>query len=461
MGVYRLQEIKVLSPTAILGYGFPVESFQNGLAQHPDFIAVDAGSTDPGPYYLGAGVSFTDREAVKRDLKLILKAGKELGIPVLIGSAGGSGANEHLAWNEEIVKEIAQEENLNIKTAIITAEIPKTEILKKYEEGKIKPLPPAGEILREDIENTSRIVAQMGIEPIIDALDNDVDLVLAGRAFDPTVFAAPCIKAGFPQGLALHMGKILECASIAATPGSGSDCMLGTLRHDCFILEALNPNRRCTVTSIAAHTLYEKNNPYKLHGPGGIIDLEQTQFTQLDDRRVKVTGSQFIPSPEYTIKLEGAKKTGYRTISIAGTRDPIMIAQIDEIISEIKNMVRHNFSHIKNDEYQILFSIYGKNGVMGKLEPKKDIIPHELGVIIEVVAKTQEMANTICSFTRSSMLHYGYPGRIATAGNLAFRYSPSDIPAGEVYEFSIYHLLTVNDPKEYFPITIKTIKGSE
>ena len=48
-----------------------------------------------------------------------------------------------------------------------------------------------------------------------------------------------------------------------------------------------------------------------------------------------------------------------------------MIAQIDEIISEIKNMVRHNFSHIKNDEYQILFSIYGKNGVMGKLEPKR------------------------------------------------------------------------------------------
>lgn len=456
-----MEELKVLSPTAILGYGFPEESFQRGLEQHPDFIAVDAGSTDPGPYYLGAGVSFTDRQAVKRDLKLMLKAGKKLKIPVLVGTAGGSGANEHLYWTEDIVREIAREENLELKVAVIEAQIPKEEILKKYEEGKIKPLAPAGELTREDIEETTRIVAQMGVEPIIDALENDVDLVLAGRAFDPTAFAAPCIKAGFPAGLALHMGKILECASIAATPGSGSDCMMGTLRHDCFILEALNPKRKCTVTSIAAHTLYEKDDPYRLHGPGGIINLEETEFTQIDERRVKVSGSKFIPSEEYTIKLEGAKKTGYRTISIAGTRDPIMINQIDDILEAVKDMAKNNFSNIKSDDYQILFALYGKDGVMGKLEPLKDKPSHEIGIIIEVVAKTQEMANTICSFTRSSLLHYGYPGRIATAGNLALRYSPSDIEAGEVYEFSIYHLLTVEDPKEYFPITVKTIKGSE
>ncbi len=455
-----MREIKVLSPTAILGYGFPEESFKNGLTKKPDIIAIDAGSTDPGPYYLGAGVSFTDREGVKRDLKHILKAGKELAIPVLVGTAGGSGADVHLAWNEAIVNEIAREENLKLKVAVIKAEIPKTEVLKRFKEGKIKPLPPAGQLRQEDIEKTPHIVAQMGVEPIIEALNSDVDLVLAGRAYDPTVFAAPCIKAGFPQGLALHMGKILECASIAAVPGSGSDCMLGTLRPDHFILEALNPKRKCTITSIAAHTLYEKENPYKLQGPGGIIDLQQTQFTQIDHMRVKVSGSEFIPAKEYTIKLEGAKKTGYRTISIAGTRDPIMIRQIDEILEEVRHMVKDNFSNISSDEYQVLFAIYGKDGVMGSLEPKENAPTHELGIIIEAIARTQELANTICSFTRSSLLHYGYPGRIATAGNLALRYSPSDIPAGAVYEFSIYHLLTVEDPKEYFPITIKTMKGS-
>ena len=75
-----LPPIRILSPTAILGYGFPETSFASGLALNPDVIAVDAGSTDPGPYYLGAGVSFTNRPAVKRDLRLILGAGREHGI---------------------------------------------------------------------------------------------------------------------------------------------------------------------------------------------------------------------------------------------------------------------------------------------------------------------------------------------------------------------------------------------
>ena len=102
-----LPPIRILSPTAILGYGFPEFSFSTGLKMNPDIIAVDAGSTDPGPYYLGAGISFTTRPAVKRDLKLILAGGRERDIPVLIGSAGGAGARPHLDWCVDIIHEIA------------------------------------------------------------------------------------------------------------------------------------------------------------------------------------------------------------------------------------------------------------------------------------------------------------------------------------------------------------------
>ncbi|MFT2509496.1 3-methylaspartate ammonia-lyase, partial [Escherichia coli] len=52
------RSFKVLSPTAILGYGFPEESFRKAMAESPDLIAVDAGSSDPGPHYLGAGKPF-------------------------------------------------------------------------------------------------------------------------------------------------------------------------------------------------------------------------------------------------------------------------------------------------------------------------------------------------------------------------------------------------------------------
>ena len=45
-----MEEIRILSTTAILGYGFPMESFVEGMKRKPHVIAVDAGSTDPGPW---------------------------------------------------------------------------------------------------------------------------------------------------------------------------------------------------------------------------------------------------------------------------------------------------------------------------------------------------------------------------------------------------------------------------
>ena len=66
---------------------------------------------------------------------------------------------------------------------------------------------------------------------------------------------------GYPLGPSLHMGKILECAAIAAVPGSGSDCMFATLDETGFVVETLADERACTVTSVAAHTLYEKVRP--------------------------------------------------------------------------------------------------------------------------------------------------------------------------------------------------------
>ena len=446
-------EIRILSPTAILGYGFPESSFQAGLARKPHLIAVDAGSTDPGPYYLGAGVSFTDRQAVQRDLRHMLVAGRKLGVPVVIGTGGGAGAHPHVTFTREIIHQIAREEGLRFRLAVIHADVPKDVLLAGLDAGELGPLPPGPEARIEDVVESTHVVGQMGIEPIMAALDLGAEVILTGRAYDPAVFAALPIWHGFNPGLALHLGKILECAAIAATPGSGSDCMLGVLRRDHFLVEPLNPDRSCTVTSVAAHTLYEKTNPYRLPGPGGLLDLTATTFDQHTDRVVCVAGSTFVPSDGYTVKIEAAQRVGYRTVSIAGARDPIFIAQVEEIIEAIRGRVADNFAHIPAEDYDLLFHLYGKNAVMGSLEPGAEPA-HELGIVIEAVAGTQELANTICAFARSTMLHHGYPGRISTAGNLAFPYSPSDFKAGEVYRFSLYHLLRVTDPSVLFPIDL-------
>ncbi|MHB9095775.1 MAG: acyclic terpene utilization AtuA family protein, partial [Eubacteriales bacterium] len=322
-------------------------------------------------------------------------------------------------------------------------------------------LPPGGLLTRENITESTHIVGQMGVEPFIRALEAGADVILAGMSYDPAVFAAWPIMEGFDPGLALHMGKILECAAIAAVPGSGSDCMMGYLRENCFLLEPLNPVRKCTVTSVAAHTLYEKSNPYRLPGPGSVIDLTAARFEQYNETMVKVSGSRLLPVPFYTVKLEGARRVGFRTVSIAGARDPVFIARVEEIIAGVKSRVEDNFSDISGEKYRLIFHIYGKNGVMGELEPQKEITAHELGIVIEAVAESQELADTVCSFARSTMLHYGYPGRISTAGNLAFLYSPSDLKAGEVYRFSVHHLIKTEDPCSLFPMEIINIKEGQ
>ena len=433
-------EFRVLSPTAILGYGFPEKSFKNGMKRKPHMIAVDAGSTDPGPFYLGSGKSFTDRELVKRDLAIMLKASVKQKIPLVIGSAGGSGALPHVKWCNSIIKEIAREEGLGFKIGIIFSDINKEAVISTLKKNKIEPLPFVHG-LSETIINTSvNLVAQMGIEPIIDAFKKKCDVVLCGRCYDPAVFAALPVMEGFPKGLALHMGKILECAAIAASPGSGSDCVLGTLREDSFILETLSRDRKFTRESAAAHTLYEKSDPYRLPGPGGVINLEKCSFRELPGGRVEVRGSSFEEILPYKIKLEGARRIGCRSICVAGTRDPVMIKNIDSTIEQVRGILAK-----RKTPGEIFFHVYGKDAVMGNAEPVKKTLSHELGIVIETIAKTQDEADTSCSLCRSTFLHYGYKGRISTAGNLAFPFSPSDIRMGDVYEFSLYHLMEIEN----------------
>ncbi|WP_329905608.1 acyclic terpene utilization AtuA family protein [Porphyromonas pogonae] len=452
-----MDEIRVLSPTAILGYGFPEESFREGMKRNPHVIAVDAGSTDPGPYYLGAGISFTDRNAVKRDLSIMIPAALEAKIPVIIGTAGGCGGHPHVAITVDIIKEIAAEKNIKFKMAVLESEFDKEYIKEKLRKGDITPLHPAKEIDETDVEQAVRIVAQMGDEPYINALNEGAQVILAGRSYDPSVFSALAIREGFDKGLAIHMGKILECAAITCMPGSGSDCMFGYLRKDSFVLEPLSTLRKCTTLSVAAHTLYEKTNPYLLPGPGGAIDLHNSTFTQITDNMVEVKGSKFVPTEDYYVKLEGVRKVGYRTISPAAAKDPVMIANIDTIVEKVKERVVNNFENFGLIDFFLDFKIYGKKGVMHMFPNTPESHSDELMIIIEAVAPTQEQANTICSFARSTMLHYGYEGRISTAGNLAFPFSPSDCKVGEVYEFNIYHLMKVDDPVSLFPVTYMDI----
>jgi len=445
------ERMTILAPEGMLGYGIPVRSMEEGLKREPAALAVDAGSTDPGPYYLGAGVAFTNRRAYKRDLAMILEAAHERRIPALIGSAGGGGGTPHLEWTLAVYHEIVRERGYHFRTAVIGAEVDKGWLKKKIAAGHVSPLDLERPLGAGDVDESVRIVAQMGFEPFMRALDLGAQVVIAGRAYDPAVIGALPMRAGFDPGLVIHMGKILECGGAAAYPRHGSDSLLGMIERDAFVVEPPNPDKICSVPSVAAHSLYEKADPYHLHLPGGAIDLTRTTFEQVTPRAVRVTGTRFIKAAAYTLKLEGVRRVGFRTLTIAGMRDPILISQLDVYLENVRRRVAEVYG---DERYQLLFHAYGRNGVMGRLEPAKEIRSHELGLVIEVVADDPETSAAILALARSVSLHSTYPGRKAIAGNLAFPFSPSDLKAGEAFEFNVYHLVTVADPLELFPIEL-------
>lgn len=452
-----MNEIKILTPIGMLGYGIPEDHYRHGLEMGPDAIILDSGSTDPGPYQLGLGHTLAKPEAYERDLRVILSGLVDHKIPLLISSAGGPGTADHVDGLIKIIRSICKELGINRKIASIYADVEPQIVKERLAQGRVESCSSAPPMALSDIDESTHIVAQMGAEPILSVLQQhpEIDIVVAGRAYDPSPYAAFCMLHGIAPGIYWHMGKIMECGALCAEP-KGS-VILATIREDSFDLEPMNPNERCTTTSVAAHTLYEKSRPDLLAGPGGVLDLNGSQYEQITERSVRVTGSVFRKSPTYQVKLEGAAVVGYRCIFIGGIRDSILIGQIDEFLDKIRSYLNIHYPELKSGDAKLYFHVYGKNAVMEDREPVKDFIPLEIGILGEVTAKKQELANAICSSARIAVLHGPYPGQLATGGNFAIPLNPPDNPIGPVCRFSIYHLMEVESPLEFFPIHITEV----
>ncbi|MBQ2696026.1 MAG: acyclic terpene utilization AtuA family protein [Clostridia bacterium] len=437
--------MKIVALNGLLGYGYSEEALQQAFSEKVDYLGVDAGSTDPGPYYLGSGKSFTDRGAVKRDLLLALPKALEHKAPFIIGTAGGAGSQEHVAWLKEILLEIAREQKLSFKLGTVLSDVSTEYVLTKFDSGNIIDMSSEFPASRQSIEESSRIVSQIGIAPIIELLKKKVDVILCGRACDTAIYAAPCIYEGYSEGLAFHMAKIMECGAMCSEPVAAADVMQAYMYDAYFELRPANPLRRCTVDRVAAHTLYEQSNPYLIFEPDGVCDLTNSKFEQVDERTVRVTGSEFKEAEEKTLKLEGVKCSGFRTICPATIFDPDTIKNIDTITKTVTDFVKENTKNtLPEDSYSVNFKISGG-------------AESSMGIIMDIVGKTQEIADTVCALVRSRMLHCDYEGRKSTAGNLAFPFSPSDIHVGPVYEFSVFHLAKVDSLLETAKITVEEV----
>ena len=393
---------RVVSACGALGYGYPKESLEAAINGRVDAIICDGGSMDAGPYYLGTGTEYFEREAVKADFSHMVEAGKKIGCPVILGSSGMAGGNRNLDWMVDLAKEVFAELDVrDSKVAVIRAELDPEIVIKEFRKGGLRATG-RGPNLSEDALRESTIVGQMGIHPLITALEDGAQYVIAGRSCDIALFASDMIRRGIDPGLAYHVGHVLECGALACDPGSPSDCLVAEIYDDgTAIFIPPNVTRRCTAYSIAAHSLYEESHPQLQFYPEGILVMEKTQFFSRDDRAAGIRNSRFVRSSKpwpWSIKLEGSRRLGARKVSLIYV-DPVDLGKIPADVL-----------------------VYGRNGV--QVTPV-DGSQRELGIIIETMAKTEEAAVLLASVLTHYLIHYGYPGRKATAGNIAYPLSPN------------------------------------
>ncbi|MDP2212859.1 acyclic terpene utilization AtuA family protein [Phenylobacterium sp.] len=441
--------IRILVPVGSLGAGVREDELAYGLARGAQAIATDAGSTDSGAAYLALGKSKNDRGSVKRDLALLMKAGAEAGIPVIVGTCGQAGGDRNLDWTRDIALEIARELGLRPKIALLYSEQDKAVLKAKNAAGKIRPLAPLGRLEDATLEACDHIVAAMGAEPYIAALDSGADLVLGGRTTDTAVIGCFALWRGAHVAATWHAAKVAECgAQCTVNTGEGSGVLI-SIGDDGFEVEPLSLTNQCSPQSVSAHMLYENSNPFRLTEPGGVLDVTDSIYAPVDERTVRVTGSRWEPQP-YTMKLEGAAAGRFQTIMLIGIQDPEVLSRLDEfhdkLLHALYQRVHRTIGEAAGD-FHISLRLYGWNAVSGEQPPPGTPAPREVGVLFIATADSQAMATQIANACNAYFFHFPLL-RDKELPSYGFPFTPAEVERGPIYEFRLNHVVETDDPFE-------------
>lgn len=450
MGGSELQDmVTVLVPTGALGAGVVESEVARGIALGAQVIAADAGSTDSGAAYLALGVAKYNRGAVRRDLEILMRLAWPKRIPILIGTSGQAGADSNLSWLCDIAVELAESLGITPRIACLRSEISGTELKRFIRDARVTPLPPAGPLDDATIDACDRIVTVLGPEPYMAALRDGADIVLGGRTSDPAVIAAFPIMKGAGLAASWHAGKIAECGGLCSDSHSPGTGVLVRIGFDGFTIEPLALVAGCSVHSVSAHMAYENADPFRLIEPGGMLDVAQARYEQLDLRVVSVSGAIWTPLP-YTLKVEGARSGAFQTIMLIGIQDPVVLGNLDAFHDGMHAaLVRrvHDTIGLSTGEFDISLRLYGWNAVSGEQVPQGTSAPREVGVLFIATARTQELATQIAKACNPIFFHFALPGH-SEMPSYAFPFSPAYVPRGAVFEFLLNHVISVDDPLE-------------
>ncbi|MFI2664240.1 acyclic terpene utilization AtuA family protein [Micromonospora carbonacea] len=433
--------LRIVSPNGHLGFA-PTrpDSFRAALKHDLDYLIADSGSCDIGPGPLGADTCASPRDWQYHDLELMLLASREHGIPMLIGSAGDTGSDRSVALFVDMIKEIARRHDLpEFTIGYFNSEVPVETVRRALADGTtVSGLDGRPDLTAAALDHTQRVVAVAGAAPYISLLDQGADVIIGGRSSDCAVFAAPAIRAGFPEGLSYYLGKVLECASFCAEPYAGKESVVGEITETHVDVTAMHPDQRCTPASVASHSMYERAQPYYEYVAGGTLEMSECRYEQIAEKSTRVTGPRWLPAADVTVKLEGSGFVGHRFVGFAGVRDEYTIARIDDVMAWARKQVAEQYP---DGGYELHIHPFGRDAILKRYE--FDTTPaHELGLVIEGVAADRDLARAVTMTATRQVFYARLPEVKGTAGSVSFLFDEV-LEASPAYEWTLNHIIPI------------------
>ena len=128
---------------------------------------------------------------------------------------------------------------------------------------------------------------------------------------------------------------------------------------------------------------------------------------------------------------------GERAILLAGSCDPKVIENHQSIVDGVRAMVSEIIPSEGVTSYDLIFHTYGQNGVSLFGHSSQPADAREIFFLVECIARTAEVAQSVAGVTKQYLLHHGFPGRMSTGGNVAFPFTPPEMAANTAYRLDL------------------------
>ncbi|WP_392563869.1 acyclic terpene utilization AtuA family protein [Orbus wheelerorum] len=325
---------------------------------------------------------FNEFLAARMKAVLPICAEKKIKIVTNMGSANPKAA-------AELTRDIAKELGLShLKIAIVEGD----DVYDIVVNNDLK-LDEMGTTISLSGKNIISANAYLGAEALAKALENGADIVIAGRAADPSLFLSTMMfEFGWQNddwdklGKGTAIGHLLECAG-QITGGYFADpkyrdvpnlAKLGfpiaevTQEGDAVITKVLDAGGCVTVDTCKQQLLYEIHKPDSYITPDVVADFSGITFKQIGKDCVEVSGASGKPRTS-TLKVSVGYSDGFIGEGEMSYAGPGAVERAKLALDIVKE--RLNICHILPQE--IRFDLIGINSLHGE-RLSKDSAPYEV-----------------------------------------------------------------------------------